>query len=384
VKPPNRLELVLAGAALLFCLALRLLFLGMPARPLYDETVYLPQARLTLEGKPADMAHPPLALAFITSGMKLIPGRPWGWRLPSVLAAVLSLLLLYLLGRRLGGPRLGGIAAGLLALDPIFFVMGRLAMLDIFLTMFLLAFAYFWSLGWRAAAGICLGLAAACKWPALFVPACLLLILLGRLLVGKLRPQEALREAGFLLLLPAALYLAVYLALDPMSLSCFIAVHRQKFFLHLFDFPKDLPYNSRWWSWIAVPQTCPVHSQTFGSLTSYISEISLRNNPALLWPGALGFLYCLYLALRRKNQGAALAAGMFAALYFPWALLSRAQYLFYLLPTLPFLYLCAAYFLTALAGSRIGRYILIGYLLFALATFVALFPTLTGVSWWHP
>jgi 4-amino-4-deoxy-L-arabinose transferase-like glycosyltransferase len=63
--------------------------------------------------------HPPLSYALVWLSMRIFGGRDeWIVRLPSLLAGVACVPLIFLLGLRLGGPALGLAAALLLALDP--------------------------------------------------------------------------------------------------------------------------------------------------------------------------------------------------------------------------------------------------------------------------
>ncbi|QBI55850.1 dolichyl-phosphate-mannose--protein mannosyltransferase [Streptomonospora litoralis] len=215
-----------AVALALFAGALRLIGLGRPGGIYFDETYYAKNAlsmwvygyeHETLENADAMLArgngdiwsggadfvvHPPLAKWLIAAGdqlWRLLPGTtgvdPEGWRLASALFGALSVLLLVRIAQRMTRSWLLGCAAGLLlALDGLHFTLSRIAMVDIFLTTFILAgfgclvvdrdrtrerlargaerggAAANW-LGmrwWRIGAGVCLGLAVGCKWSALF------------------------------------------------------------------------------------------------------------------------------------------------------------------------------------------------------------------------
>jgi dolichyl-phosphate-mannose-protein mannosyltransferase len=129
----------LAAAALLF------VRLGTPADIIFDEVYYVEDARSVLEqGVEAGFAvHPPVGKWLIAASIALLGDAPVGWRAAGALAGALTVLLTVLLARRLTGrPLLGVLAGGLLALDGVFLVQARTAMLDVFLAAFVVLGAY--------------------------------------------------------------------------------------------------------------------------------------------------------------------------------------------------------------------------------------------------
>lgn len=206
---------------------LRLWNLGSPREFLFDETYYAKDAwslwRLgyaqnwvedaneaildgrwspdLLTGDPQMVVHPEVAKWLIGAGEQLFGFEPLGWRFPSAVAGTLMVLVLVRLVRRLtGSTLLGGFAGLLLAFDGLHFGLSRLALLDIFVALFLLSAVAClvadrdwgrarmarlipdaWVPGpgdwgpvrglrwrpWRLAAGVLFGLAVASKWSAL-------------------------------------------------------------------------------------------------------------------------------------------------------------------------------------------------------------------------
>ncbi|RNL82859.1 dolichyl-phosphate-mannose--protein mannosyltransferase [Halostreptopolyspora alba] len=212
----------------LFAGALRFIRLGEPAEIYFDETYYAKDAyslwrfgyeRETVDnaddllargvsdiwtGDPSFVVHPPLGKWMIAAGdwlWGLLPFQtsmsPEGWRAAAALFGALSVFLLVRVALRMTRSWLLGCTAGLvLALDGLHFTMSRIAMVDIFLTFWILAgfaclvvdrdrarerladlvdsgaahAAVGW-LGvrwWRVGAGVCLGLACGTKWSAVF------------------------------------------------------------------------------------------------------------------------------------------------------------------------------------------------------------------------
>ncbi len=138
---------------------------------------------------PAWIVHPDGGKWFIALGESIFGMTPFGWRISAVIAGALTVMvlarLLISLTDSLWVGALGGL---LLTLDGVHFVMSRLALLDIFLTFWLVcAVACLvtdrrrldrtldrgerprpWR-RWQLAAGVCFGLAIATKWSGLYV-----------------------------------------------------------------------------------------------------------------------------------------------------------------------------------------------------------------------
>ncbi len=152
--------LVVAAAAL----AVRLWHLGTPATFSFDEVYYAKDAwsmanfgyvrgyvedadAMILAGDvrgvwtdaPSMIVHPEVAKWLIALGERAFGMDPFGWRVASAVAGALMVLVICRLARRLTGSTLLGCLAGLLLmLDGVHLVLSRLALLDIFLALFLL------------------------------------------------------------------------------------------------------------------------------------------------------------------------------------------------------------------------------------------------------
>ena len=209
------LAAVTVGAA-----AVRLVGLTTPTGLVFDEIFYARIAcRFVIDIAQCGIddlvsgAHPPLGNWLIGIGIRLFGYDEFGWRITSAVAGTLSVAILYLLARRLLAGHVAAsaatagaaVAAALLATDFLDLVQSRVAMLDSFVTMLVLAAVLFvtldagrrrgprgedlgaprWlqrlSLGrpWRLAAGVALGSAVAVKWSGGYVAVGLVALLVA-------------------------------------------------------------------------------------------------------------------------------------------------------------------------------------------------------------
>jgi dolichyl-phosphate-mannose-protein mannosyltransferase len=360
----------------------------------------------------ASRAHPPLGKWLIGSGIALLGYDPVGWRVASAIAGTASVTLVYVLAWRLlrgwaaGTARTVGAsaAAGLLAIDLLGLVQSRVAMLDAFIALFVIGAvlatvldrdrrrdvtprAWWWrpTLGrpWLMVAGACVGAAAAVKWSGAYVaPALIGLVVIWAVMqrrrsepaaswsqwIGGAVRHEALPAIVGLALVPVLVYVASYtgrmpgelLAVpwDPASIWNGIWQHQRAMLDFHTQLAGDHPYQSPPWAWPLLQR--PV-AYWFGDEGGAYREILAMGNPLAWWPGLIA-LTALLVTWARSGWGwlrpepVILAAA--GATYLPWLVLSgdRSQtFLWYFLPTLPFLYLALGCFAAwAWASARLG------------------------------
>lgn len=413
---------------------LRLASLGRPVELVFDEIFYARDACWYVIGNQdacgisdlVSRAHPPLGKWLIGSGIAAFGFDPFGWRIAAALAGTISVALVYLLGWRLlrgvtnpSAASIGAaVGAGLLAIDLLHLVHSRIAMLDVFITLFVIgavaaividrdrarevARLAWWrrlALGrpWRLLAGICLGAAAATKWSGAYVaPAVIGLVVAWEIAdrrrrepgagwrawsIGAVR-SEAVPTIVLLGIVPVLTYVASYtgrmpgevLAMpwNPASVWHGIWEHQRAMLDFHTRLGGDHPYQSPPWSWPLLKR--PV-AYWFSDEGGVYRHILAMGNPVAWWPAILA-LAALVVAWRRAGWAALrpepVVVGAALATYLPWLVLSgdRSQtFIWYLLPTVPFM--CLALGCVAarawgrmrwrIAGAAYGAVVLAGF-----------------------
>lgn len=147
------LHRLLLSAVLLLAYASRIWRLGYPDTYYFDEVYHaftakfyalnLPQAyewwHTAPEGVAYEWLHPPIAKLFQGLSIYLLGDFSFAWRLPSVIAGVLVVAAIYQLSQILFGNRWTSLVAALFAtFEGLLLVQSRIAMNDIFVTLFML------------------------------------------------------------------------------------------------------------------------------------------------------------------------------------------------------------------------------------------------------
>lgn len=371
--------------------------LGAIASPVFDEHYYPHDAVIYLRGDigPArnaswqpgqlrSLAHPPLGVLAIASGIAVLGDRPFGWRFTSALAGTLLLLFVYPTGRRLGLRRTWAFAALLFAAaDPLLIAQSRIAMLDSFLALWTVASIYcslrYASSGrawpWLWLCALALGAAVATKWSGSFA----LLALLGVAVLGPRKPaaKTLARDACIVLAGVALVYGLAYVPyfLAGHSLPDWLAYQR-----HMLTFGWTVQSHTEmvsppirwvfdvdvaWYRWALTPHGV----QGFVSI----------GNPLVWWGAIVAFVGCGVMAATRRDRVLALPVLLVAVLYCPWLLTHRATYFYYMVPVVPYLAILLAFGLSRLASARAWmRYPAVAYIVLCVALGIAWLPFAMG------
>src|SRR5574338_58012 len=413
---------VTAGAALV-----RLPALNRPVGFVFDEVWYAQNACRYVLGSAdcgieqlASRAHPPLGNWTIGLGIRLFGYDEVGWRVMPALAGILTVALLYLLVRRLlraspaSAATVGAFgASALLAGDFLHVVQSRIAMLDVLVTMWVVAAVLFAVLDRdrprRLLTGVALGAAVGVKWSGAYVWLAVIPLVVawevaarrtdaeGRLVAWRAAAGRAVREEGLrsvvvLGVVPLLVYLAAYISRVPGEVLAppwqegtwwrNVWEHQQAMLTFHTTLAGNHPYESAPWSWLLLKRPVAYFFAVDGAA---YREILAIGSPLAWWGGALALVTVL-VAWARAGWSAwrpeAVVVPAALATYLPWLVLSgdRAQvFLWYILPTLPFLY-AALGLAAAVAWRRVaGRLAAGAFAAAVLALFVFFVPLLTAL-----
>ena len=156
-------------------LTVHLIFISQPTSAvILDEGDYVPEALRFLHGQHMIFPqHPPLGKWLIASGIFVFGNDPFGWRIMSVVFSLIGIFLFYLIIKKLtakwsqASPFVPLLGVFLFATENLSFVMGHVAMLDVFYVTFMLLGFLLYLRGNYTSCGIAMGLSLLCKITAL-------------------------------------------------------------------------------------------------------------------------------------------------------------------------------------------------------------------------
>lgn len=401
----DRYFLILFSASIV----LRLLWLDVPGgygatgTLIFDEFFYVNAARAILgwpqgpdpnsipfPGAPAGVdpnpGHPPLAKLLIAASMRLLGDNAWGWRLPSVIAGSLAILLFYLLMKKVSNNgKFAILATYLMSFDSLIFVDSRVAILDIFTLAFMVLGFYFYFLGKYRFSAVALALSTLTKIIGIY--GFVTVVAFHFLRAFSRKKQLKLRSVFFAdlrWLLRFGFYYAVtgfllLLALGP------VTGYKNPTDYVGFMFGNMLSLTevqvggiaSQPLQWLVNQVQIP-----YLEIGIKIGEISF--SPVAFWGGMNPFIvymtipavaYATYYCITRKSQTALFVLCWFAGTYFPYFPLTylahRISYIFYFQNTVPAV---AGAIALLVSNKRLPKTPVILYVLLVLVGFSWYFP----------
>jgi dolichyl-phosphate-mannose-protein mannosyltransferase len=409
--------------------ALRFARLSFPTDYVFDE-VYYPKAGCILIGGTnaqcdvqssdekfwrtdkwdvGSWVHPPMGKWMIGLGEKAFGFGSFGRRFSAALVGTLSCVLLAGIAQILWGRALWTFVAGLLlATESLNFVQSRTAMLDIFVTFWIVLGFLFLVLDrrwidrrtppveedppedaprpevpsplwrpWRYAAGVALGASVATKWSGITALAAAVILSVaweavrrkrdGRSMWGGLAWAIAREGLGIViafLLLPVVVYVAIYLPwFNHFGWSATDWWKNQQ---AMWDYNMNLKstaldtkthtytpihaYLSPAWQWIYMQRPVLYYAKYTGDTRRVIYAIG---NPVIFWGSTFTLPYVGWMWRRARDWRAGLVLVAFLVQYLPWLKVTRPQFFFYATPLSPFMVLAGVYACVHLSEARL-------------------------------
>lgn len=342
---------------LIFAALTRFINLGRPNELVFDEVYYVDGARDFLQtgvevdgASPEFIVHPPVGKWAIAIGIKLFGDNSFGWRFSTALVGVLSVALVYAIAQQLFHSQFLSVsAAALMSLDGLHLVMSRTALLDIFLSFFLLLSFYSLITNRLWLMSISMGLALGTKWSALYVLAALGIYLL-------ISRREFIKTALQCGVIPLFVYLVSWSgwflsdkgwsrSYSTNPLISWIHYHREMLNFHT-GLTTEHSYEASAWNWLvlgrptsffyATPKSC-------GS-SSCSQEVLAIGTPVLWWLGLIALFTTVGYFIHRRERNAGLILMFWLSSYLPWlAFPERTMFFFYAIAFQPFMVLGIIY-----------------------------------------
>jgi len=392
-------------------LALRLFNLSTPKGLVFDEVYYVDGARDFLKfgvevsgSKPEFIVHPPVGKWLIAGGIKLFGDNEFGWRFATALIGTLLILLFARLVHTLFySPLITALGAGLMAMDGLQLVHSRTALLDLFLTFFILLSVYFWYRERHWFAAIALGLALGTKWSALYFLLLLALVSIYRVFTsysGRAIIKPTLIKSIQYGFLPIAIYISTWTGWflsnrgwdrkwSPSVIASWWHYHAEMLGFHT-GLTQKHSYQANPWSWMVMgrPTSFFYDSPKTCSSKNCSQEVLALGTPILWWLGtiavaiAFGFWFQSIYKRKFNNVLNLIVLGMSAG-YLPWFFFqARTVFSFYAIIFEPFMLLAIVYCIKLLLDSaldpRISIAIVTAVVIAIFLNFIYFIPIFTG------
>ena len=390
---------------------LRLVNLGSTKGYIFDEVYYVDGARDLLKygvevsgSNPEFIVHPPVGKWLIGGGIAIFGDNEFGWRFATALIGTLLILVFARLVHVLFySPLLTGLGAALMAMDGLLLVHSRTALLDLFLTFFVLIAILLWHRGRHWWAGLAFGLALGCKWSAIYFIVAIALVSLYRILVNMdIRDSFKLIAKKFAQygLLPIGVYMVTWAGWflsdrgwDRQSstnpLIAWLNYHSEMLNFHT-GLTENHPYQANPWSWLVMgrPTSFFYDSPTDCGTKNCAREVLALGTPLLWWIGTIAIAvvigYWIKSLINRTTDSAAQIVSLaIVAGYLPWfAMQQRTMFSFYAIIIAPFMVLAIVYCAKLLLDSGlkpvVSQTIVGGLFALVLLCFIYFLPLYTG------
>lgn len=400
---------------LLFALLTRLYRLDFPQNYYFDEVYHVPAIKLIMQGdwrafewwhSPTegtnnfDWLHPPVAKYFQAVSLKLVGVNPWGWRLGSALAGVLVVGLTYVLAQQLfANKKISLMAAFLAATDGLLLVQSRIAMNDIFLTLFVLVtLVAYLHRGLKKSqktfghlkllvVGVLVGLTIATKWTGVLLWFFLLFWELWELVRSRFSQQFKIKQLPWiifsLLIVPMVVYSSTYAPIffSGRGLSHFVELHRQ-IVRYQINRDNNHLYQSQPLQWIS--NTRPVWYWKGLTSSDSLANIYALGNPLIFIFGMTALTMTLISVAKAQSAQPKIKQLVFLlsaylCLWLPWQFSPRIMFFYHFTSVVPLMTILVAYWFYQLMPAVKNQRLIGGVLGTVLLVFLIFYPHWVGL-----
>jgi len=382
VSLSNKKAKLILITILIFAFVTRIYNLWSPQNEYFDEVYHAFTAKVILhggveawewwntppEGFAYEWTHPPLAKLGMVLGMFVFGENSFGYRIPGVLLGVGSVLLIYLLSKKIFKDEvIGLISAGVYSFDGLPLVMSRIAMNDSYLLFFSLLSIYMFYKKKDVWSALSFGLALSSKWSALWV--------IPILFVIWLKQKDRFRPILFIsfLFLPIAIYFLSYLPMFTTGhdLTTWWGMQKQMWWYHT-GLDATHAYSSSWWNWPLLIR--PIYLYTSNEIGGMVARIYAMGNPFIFWFGVVSVILSSIYSFVEKNKNLGLIVFCYLMFFVPWAASPRIMFLYHYLPAVPFMCIAIGYVL------RRNLKLVFPYLIICLLSFIYFYPHWAGLQ----
>ena len=381
----------------------------------FDEIYFVRTAEEYINHQePSQWDHPPMSKLIIAASILIFGHNPFAWRIAGVIFAALSILLVFLLARRMfKSPRAGLIAAFLLTFDFMHFAQARIATPDTYLFFFFVGMVYFFYCYWQDPSHngrnlfwslVFFGFAFCTKWFIAYGFVGLMLLLI----IQKVRERKIRKGEVCWFIAGTATAVAIYM----LSYIPYFSVghglsnwwHQQ---ISMYQFHAHLtashPGGSPWYTWPFMLNPVWFYVGYFPTTRAYIATFG---NPALWWSSipimiATLAIVIAWIATGLKNKVANFTARVLRPLWHEmgdsrkvalfiiipfltqWLFfipITRVVFIYHFYPSLLFVILASALWCDWLwTRFKWGKWAVGGYLALNVACFILFFPAISGL-----
>lgn len=346
--------------------------------------------------------HPPMGKNFIALSIHTFGMTPFGWRFPGTVAGILMIPLMYIFGRMIFRSAFWGMfTAFIFTFDFMPFVQTRIATIDSYITLFVIAayvFMYAYirdcetlplkkALLFLAGSGFFMGLAIASKWQGVYAAVGLAVIFFPALYrVYKQNEKDARITFfccfAFFVAIPTAIYLLSYIPFARTTESGFFATvisNQQRMFSYHSELVEGHVFSSRWWEWPLIIRPIFYYVNIVSDTTR--QGISSFGNPAVWWVGIFATVKAVSTfknkELAEHHRTLLFLLIAYAAQFVPWIFIFRATFIYHYFPSVPFVVLLIVFCLKTYVAPKHPRLVWC-YGALVLGLFILFYPILSG------